>query len=193
MSCWPVVRLCRLCKATSSLLSCRLRASPSLASMAWRSHGEDNQSLVAILERNGIIKESEVREAMLQVDRANYCQERELAYQDTPQRIGWNITISAPHMHAHALSLLARHLQPGMRGLDVGSGSGYLTVCMALMVGSQGRVVGIDHIQPLVDTSLENMRRDGKAALLDSGQLSMVVGIDHIQPLVDTSLENMRR
>jgi protein-L-isoaspartate O-methyltransferase len=30
-----------------------------------------------------------------------------------------------------------------MRALDVGSGSGYLTACMALMVGTAGRVVGI--------------------------------------------------
>jgi protein-L-isoaspartate(D-aspartate) O-methyltransferase len=30
-----------------------------------------------------------------------------------------------------------------MRALDVGSGSGYLTACMALMVGSRGKVVGI--------------------------------------------------
>lgn len=36
--------------------------------------------------------------------------------------------------HAHALELLKDQLVPGARALDVGSGSGYLTVCMALMV-----------------------------------------------------------
>lgn len=144
--------------------------------MAWRSHGEDNASLVGKLEENGIIKTADVRKAMLQVDRGNYVQEKGSAYQDAPQRIGWNITISAPHMHAHALDLLAEHLKPGMRGLDVGSGSGYLTVCMAVMVGAEGGVVGIDHIQSLVDSSLSNMRRDGKSGLLDSGQVKMVVG-----------------
>ena len=34
-------------------------------------------------------------------------------------------------------------LQPGMKALDVGSGSGILTVYMALMVGNDGSVVGI--------------------------------------------------
>ena len=34
-------------------------------------------------------------------------------------------------------------LQPGMKALDVGSGSGILTVYMALMVGNAGSVVGI--------------------------------------------------
>jgi predicted methyltransferase len=39
--------------------------------------------------------------------------------------------------------VLKDHLKPGMKALDVGSGSGYLTACMALMVGPRGTVVGI--------------------------------------------------
>ena len=60
------------------------------------------------------------------------------------------MTISAPHMHAYALELLEKQLEAGMTALDVGSGSGYLTVCFALMVGERGKVVGIDHIQGVV-------------------------------------------
>ena len=36
--------------------------------------------------------------------------------------------------HAHALELLSAHLKKGNRAMDVGSGSGYLTACMAHMV-----------------------------------------------------------
>ena len=36
--------------------------------------------------------------------------------------------------HAHALEQLKDHLFAGARVLDVGSGSGYLTTCMAHMV-----------------------------------------------------------
>ena len=36
--------------------------------------------------------------------------------------------------HAYALEVLKDHLINGTKALDVGSGSGYLTVCMALMV-----------------------------------------------------------
>lgn len=36
--------------------------------------------------------------------------------------------------HAHALELLKEQLSPGKKALDVGSGSGYLTACLALMV-----------------------------------------------------------
>lgn len=82
---------------------------------------------------------------MLAVDRGDFCSVA--PYADTPQSIGHNATISAPHMHAHALELLRDQLHPGARVLDVGSGSGYLAACMALMVGPTGHVVGIEHIK----------------------------------------------
>ena len=142
--------------------------------MAWRSHGEDNQSMVQSLHGNKIIQTEDVKNVMIQVDRGHYT--RRNAYMDAPQAIGYNITISAPHMHAHALELLKDHLKPGMRSLDVGSGSGYLTVCMALMVGSSGKAVGIDHIPELVEMSKTNIKQDGKEGLLGSGQMELVVG-----------------
>ena len=46
--------------------------------------------------------------------------------------------------------MLEHHLRSGSRALDVGSGSGYLTVCMAEMVDKEGRVYGIEHIPELV-------------------------------------------
>ena len=52
--------------------------------------------------------------------------------------------------HAYALEMMESRLQSGARALDVGSGSGYLTVCMAEMVGKEGRVYGIEHIPQLV-------------------------------------------
>ena len=55
----------------------------------------------------------------------------------------------------------------------MGSGSGYLTACMAVMVGETGSVVGIDHVPDLVEESKQNLRRDGKG---DLSQLRMVVG-----------------
>lgn len=75
--------------------------------------------------------------------------------------------------HAHALELLKDHLVKGEKALDVGSGSGYLTVCMALMVGEEGRAVGIDHIPELIEMSTENVKKD-KPELLDSGRVKFV-------------------
>ena len=47
----------------------------------------------------------------------------------------YSYCISPPTpQHAHALELLKDHLHEGATVLDVGSGSGYLTACMAHMV-----------------------------------------------------------
>lgn len=116
--------------------------------MAWRSHADDNAGLVQALKKNGIVKDERVAEAMRKVDRQHYSPKN--PYEDSPQTIGYHVTISAPHMHAYALELLADRLKPGMRALDVGSGSGYLTVCMSHMVGNDGLAVGIEHIPELV-------------------------------------------
>ncbi|XP_007941397.1 protein-L-isoaspartate(D-aspartate) O-methyltransferase [Orycteropus afer afer] len=84
-------------------------------------------------------------------------------------------TISAPHMHAYALELLFDQLHEGAKALDVGSGSGILTACFARMVGSTGKVIGIDHIKELVDDSINNVRKDDPL-LLSSGRVQLVVG-----------------
>jgi len=51
----------------------------------------------------GIIKSTPVKEALLKVDRNNYSNDPQRSYTDAPQPIGNGQTISAPHMHAHAL------------------------------------------------------------------------------------------
>lgn len=105
--------------------------------------------------------------------------------------------------HAHALELLSDKLTEGASALDVGSGSGYLTACFARMVtytqilpcyskniifeglsanpafscclqtGPNGRVVGIEHIDELVQMSIKNVQADDPE-LLTSGRIKLV-------------------
>lgn len=110
---------------------------------------------------------------MLSVDRKDFCPIS--PYFDSPQRIGYEATISAPHMHAYALELMKDHLKPGSRGLDIGSGSGYLAVCMALMVGDSGKIVGVEHIPQLCDLSIQNIKKS-YSHLLENGQLKIITG-----------------
>lgn len=131
-----------------------------------------NKDLIGCLKDQKIISSDKVEAAMLAVDRANYCRD---PYVDTPQPIGYGATISAPHMHAHALELLKDHIKDGEKALDVGSGSGYLTACMSVMLGPKGVVVGIDHISELVDFSKKNIDRD-KPGFIDSGRIVLVTG-----------------
>jgi protein-L-isoaspartate(D-aspartate) O-methyltransferase len=80
-------------------------------------------------------------------------------------------------MHASACESLLTYLSPGAKVLDVGSGSGYLTAVLANLVGPTGTVIGIEHIQPLVDMGRGNMAKSEEGRrMLDSGQVKFVKG-----------------
>ena len=62
-------------------------------------------------------------------------------------------------MHAAAAESLLPYLHSNARVLDIGSGSGYLTHVLANLIAPNGSVVGVDHIQELVDLAGGNMRK----------------------------------
>ncbi|KAH7857560.1 hypothetical protein Vadar_014028 [Vaccinium darrowii] len=143
----------------------------------WTGSGINrNKAMVEHLQRYGVITSKKVSEVMETVDRALFVPEGTPPYVDSPMQIGHNATISAPHMHAMCLQLLEENLKPGMHALDVGSGTGYLTACFALMVGPEGRAVGVEHIPELVSSSIQNIKKSAAAPLLKEGSLSMHVG-----------------
>lgn len=63
------------------------------------------------------------------------------------------------------MELLKDQLVEGERALDIGSGSGYLTACMAIMLGENGKAIGVDHIPELVEKSIENVNKDNPELL----------------------------
>ncbi|GAA95996.1 uncharacterized protein L969DRAFT_90239 [Mixia osmundae IAM 14324] len=165
--------------------------------MAWRCSGRSNGELIDNLYKNGLIQSEAIMQAMKRVDRLNYLNTSILsgsffnparsdadnrqrwareAYTDSPYSIGWDATITAPHMHANALENVLPFLRPGARVLDVGSGSGYLLGIFNALVSPGGRVVGIDHIPELVDLSRENLIRDGYQTELKSDAIRLIAG-----------------
>ncbi|KAJ8353591.1 hypothetical protein SKAU_G00211580 [Synaphobranchus kaupii] len=167
-------RLVREMQATVRLIAVAFPMGVLLSrTMAWMHNGKTHSELISRLRDHGVIKSDRVFDAMLATDRGMYSQD--YPYVDSPQSIGYKATISAPHMHAHALEVLSDKLTEGASALDVGSGSGYLTACFARMVGPTGRVVGIEHIEELVQESLQNIRTDNPD-LLTSGRIKVVVG-----------------
>ncbi|KAI9569452.1 protein-L-isoaspartate O-methyltransferase [Boletus coccyginus] len=150
--------------------------------MAWRCSGRTNAELISNLTKNGILVTDRVADAMSRVDRANFVVKRSQAYEDSPQSIGHGATISAPHMHAHALENLLPFLHPGATVLDVGSGSGYLCAVLHNLVSPsqlgapQGKVVGIDHIPELVEWSKCNMIDNELGPALNEGRILVVTG-----------------
>ena len=60
--------------------------------MSWRCSAPTNEGLISNLWRHGLLATPRVREAMAKVDRAHFS--RENPYEDSPQRIGYDATIS---------------------------------------------------------------------------------------------------
>lgn len=125
----------------------------------WLTKAQSNVALISGLKAEKVVTNPFVETAMLAVDRGAFSRQPRVAYFDEPHSIGYGQTISAPHMHAYCLEQLVDHIVPGARVLDVGSGSGYLTACMAYMVGPTGFVDGIDIVPELVEESKQNIQK----------------------------------
>ena len=117
------------------------------------------------------IKNYKVFNSMMEVDRKDFSKVN--PYEDSPQYIGFNVNISAPHMHAYALEYLSEFCTENSRILDIGSGSGYLTCALSAMTNYKGIVVGVEHIQELIDFSINNVRKN-HGDLLDNKKIIFV-------------------
>lgn len=76
---------------------------------------------------------------------------------DEPLHIGFNQTNSQPTTVAFMLDLL--NVQPGVKILDVGSGSGWTTALLAYLTGRQGRVVGVEVVPQLIVFGQKNLAK----------------------------------
>lgn len=134
--------------------------------------------LVDLLKAEGVVKHQDVESALRATDRRAYCPAHlpaHYVYQDHPLPIGYGETISAPSMHAICLELLRKSLKPGARVLDVGSGSGYLTAAMALMIKPNGKVIGVEKHPELTEFSTRNIMTVSPE-LLESGLVELRSG-----------------
>jgi len=111
------------------------------------------------LRRRGIRNER-VLQAMEEVPRHEFIPKphRHLAYNDEPQPIGGDQTISQPYMVAAMLQTLG--LGGEEMALEVGAGSGYAAAVMSLLVG---HVYSVERNAELAEMARENLRRLGFA------------------------------
>ncbi|XP_004368891.1 protein-L-isoaspartate(D-aspartate) O-methyltransferase isoform X4 [Trichechus manatus latirostris] len=93
---WEVVSLLGKLLGTVAVLKVVLYLLRVCLAMAWKSGGASHSELIHNLRKNGIIKTDKVFEVMLATDRSHYAKCN--PYMDSPQSIGFQATISAPHM-----------------------------------------------------------------------------------------------
>lgn len=161
---------------------------------AWTCHGLNQRDLADKLRQANIIRTPAVHQVMTQVDRIHFAPRN--PYQDAPQVLGWGQTISAPHMHAHALEEMYPYLHrqrtkmgpdTPLKVLDVGCGSGYLTACLGRWFQAPsggnnsttplgpGQVFGIDVQEPLVQTAMKHIKHEEYVDMLQQETIQLSV------------------
>ena len=142
------------------------------------------------------ISDQEVLRAMRAVPRHLFVDEalQSQAYEDHPLPIGYGQTISQPYIVALMSSALS--VQPGMKVLEVGTGSGYQAAVMAEMGGD---VFTVERIKPLYQRTrklfselgyhyIKTKLDDGSAGWLEESPFDRILvtagGPDIPQPLV---------
>jgi protein-L-isoaspartate(D-aspartate) O-methyltransferase len=121
------------------------------------SSASSSAGLVRRLRANGVVTDAAVARAFLDVPRERYLRtSARVAYLDAALDIGFNVQISAPHVHAIALGALADRLAGAALVLDVGSGTGWLAAAMASMA-PRAIVHGREHVPELAARSRESV------------------------------------
>ncbi|MEA3560111.1 MAG: protein-L-isoaspartate(D-aspartate) O-methyltransferase [Candidatus Thermoplasmatota archaeon] len=117
--------------------------------------------LINALKRKGIIRSDQVERALSTVPRDLFVPENlmDTAYNDRPLPIGNGQTISAPHM----VAIMAEEIriEPGMKILEIGTGSGYHAAVISHITGEKGRVFSIERIHSLVIEARRNLSETG--------------------------------
>lgn len=131
------------------------------------------EELCQELIKEKMLYSKKVYNSMIQVDRADFAPTR--PYQNRAQQIGCNVVISAPDLHSYCLEELRDYLTEGSTALDVGFGSGYLTVAMSKMMNDKGSVIGIEHIRDLYNFGISNICKHHKN-LLENKAIELVLG-----------------
>jgi protein-L-isoaspartate(D-aspartate) O-methyltransferase len=112
-----------------------------------------------VLSEEGFLHKSAYSDAFNIVDRSDFLPDDLKKYSDAdePMPIPYNQTQSAPHMNA----IFVNYGQPNENEevLEIGTGSGYLTVILSLL---SKRVVSIEYLRDMMMWSSKNIAKYGR-------------------------------
>lgn len=120
------------------------------------SAGEDNDDLIDNLKEAQYIRTELVEQAFRAIDRADYYLDefKDSAYKDLAWKHG-NIHLSAPCIYSEVMEAL--ELQPGLSFLNLGSGTGYLSTMVGLILGPFGINHGVELHSDVIDYAKQKL------------------------------------
>ncbi|HDK03568.1 MAG TPA: protein-L-isoaspartate O-methyltransferase [Gammaproteobacteria bacterium] len=116
------------------------------------------------------VRDTRVLELLAAVPREDFVspEHRSLAFADTNLPLGHGQVMMAPKMEAHMLQAL--DVQPSDFVLEVGTGSGYMTACLARLAG---RVLSVEIVPEFKDSARKKLAAHGIGNVtLDMGDAS---------------------
>jgi len=121
---------------------------------------EGNKSLWSKLNRTVSGKEF-VFNIFCSIDRRDFI-DNIMSYNDSAAPIGWNTTISAPHMHFITLQNISKYtdkFKPNVKAIDIGTGSGFMALALSKLLGPRSQVIALDHIEEITQFAKDNISK----------------------------------
>ena len=119
----------------------------------------DNLDLIQHLESSGVLTQSKIKQALLDILREDFVQpeDRKFAYFDNALSIDFGQTISQPTTVVFMLELLAIHSEQKI--LEIGYGSGWQTAILSKLVGEKGKVYAFEIVQEVAKFGKNNLKK----------------------------------
>jgi protein-L-isoaspartate(D-aspartate) O-methyltransferase len=156
--------------------------------------GISNRKFIEQLIQEGRIKTKAISNAFFKVDRINFAPEefKGEAYLDIPIPIYHGMTTSQPSTIAFMLEKLRP--KKGDKVLEIGTGSGYLTALLAVLVGKNGKVFSVEYFPKLREFAESNLRHynfkniklltgDGKNGLLEEAPFDKIISSAEVKEI----------
>ena len=153
-----------------------------------------NRKFIEQLVKEGRIKTKAISNAFFKIDRIDFVPEKFKgeAYLDIPIPIYHGMTTSQPSTIAFMLEKLRP--KKGDKVLEIGTGSGYLTALLAVLVGKNGKVFSVEYFPKLKEFAEFNLRHynfkniklltgDGKSGLLEEAPFDKIISSAEVKEI----------
>jgi protein-L-isoaspartate(D-aspartate) O-methyltransferase len=115
----------------------------------------------------------------LSIDRKDFCPDESIheCYEEEALDIGCNTYLPYPEgpvLRLYYISKFFKVARGYKRALDIGSGSGFLTLCLSKFLGPNSTTFGIDHFEEIVNYSKEAINTN-HSQYLESGRIKLLV------------------
>ena len=162
-----------------------------------------HKKFIGELIEGGRVRTKTIINAFFKIDRVNFVPDefKDEAYLDMPISIFHGMTTSQPS----TIAFMLEKLQPrkGEKILEIGTGSGYLTALLAVLVGRDGKVFSVEYFPELKDFAESNLRRynfknvvllvgDGKNGLPQETPFDKIISSAEVEAIPKTWEEQLK-